>query len=149
MAWSSGVSGCLFYIVAFLEWLFIRAPQDRTETVEGAADYRKLFLFEGVAIALLLLLCLPGFFIIFRSMWAPLGFGDDSLVRYLFLTEKTIDALTFGLLDAFDLHILDLTGVAPLLSSIEKWMYYALIGLIGVPLVVDIVRLRWGKGEKT
>ncbi len=142
LMWWTGVVGCIGYIVGSMEWVFARGPIDRSNEVAGGSP--RFFLLERIAVAGFLLLCLPGFFIIFRSMWAPLSFEDNVLLRYAFLMEKTLDAITFGLLDSFHLHIVNTTGEAHRLSSPEIWVYLILVGVIVVPFLIDIVRYRWG-----
>lgn len=133
-----GLAGCLFYLIALIEWFVSKSDRDNASDVYKHAKW--LFVIERVVSAIFLLFFLPGFVIILRSAWTPLTFGQNVLFSYLFLLEKTLDAFTLGFFDSFNVRFVnpgaEVHGVAPY----EVWLYLIFVGVVAVPVILEIGR---------
>jgi hypothetical protein len=141
-----GAMGCMAYMVGCIDWLFFRGASERAKGVVGRA--KRFFITERLLMVGLQLLCLPGFFVLFCSLWSPLMFNDDVLLRYFCLMEKTLDGLTFGFFDSYKINLVSLGQASSKLSSTESWLYQVLIAVIVIPVIIDIARYGWNAAHK-
>jgi len=138
LVFGTGLIGCLFYFIALIEWLLTKSDRDNAGDVYKHAKW--FFVIERLVSAVFLLFFLPGFLIILRSVWMPLTFGRNLLFSYLFLLEKTLDAVTFGLLDSFNLHLVNPGSELHGIARYEVWLYLVFVGLVAAPVIYEIFR---------
>jgi hypothetical protein len=147
LVFGTGLIGCLFYLIALIEWLFSKSDRDNAGDVYKHAKW--LFVIERLVCAALLLFFLPGLLIILRSAWAPLTFGQSVLFSYLFLLEKTLDAFTLGFFDSFNVHFVnpgsEVHGVAPY----EVWLYLIFVGVVAIPVIVEMARTFYARRARS
>ncbi len=138
LVFGTGLIGCLFYLIALIEWSLTKSDRDSAGDVHRHSKW--FFVIERLVSAAFLLFFLPGFLIILRSASAPLTFGQNVLFSYLFLLEKTLDIFTFGFFDSFNVRFVypgsEAHGVAPY----EVWLYVIFTGAVAVPVIIEIAR---------